>query len=457
MVAASAEQAYTFASDPRPVQQRKKFREPEAPMMPSNIMFDRRVVRGNTYAAQILPAEPLTDSMGGTAGGTGKRSGRMIPKPMTPDPVEGRRHIDVQTDTYLEELTDIVPEVEISTQTDPFMDRPPTPLYIPKKTGVDAVTQIEPGDLFDFDFEVEPVLEVLVGKSLEQGLMEVMEEEELAAMRAHQEHFEQIRNAELVATQRMEAAEKRKLEEKERRLAQERERLDREKMVREKVAAATFARGYLQGLVSSVYSNLYDSGFFYDPVEKEVEKDFLPWLKDQVALQTAHEDVARGMVDKLVAAAVKIRSDVRTKGEAAKADEKSAAEAYSEKIGEAKNRYEEEAMQRVLDQAAFIITDMYPPVVSQEMVEALREELSKPPEPEVQPEAPPEPAEGEEPAEPVEPPPEPEPIEVTDEMILETLLDRGEVTMEQITSGLTLSALGDRAYHAQPSYVEPTQ
>jgi hypothetical protein len=38
--------------------------------------------------------------------------------------------------------------------------------------------------------------------------MEVMEEEELAAMRAHQEHFEQIRNAELVATQRMEAGER---------------------------------------------------------------------------------------------------------------------------------------------------------------------------------------------------------------------------------------------------------
>jgi hypothetical protein len=50
--------------------------------------------------------------------------------------------------------------------------------------------------------------------------MEVLEEEELAAMRSHQEHFEQIRNAELVATQRMEAAECRKIEEKERRLAQ---------------------------------------------------------------------------------------------------------------------------------------------------------------------------------------------------------------------------------------------
>ena len=139
---------------------------------------------------------------------------------------------------------DTVPEAEVMTQTDAFMDRPPTPLFIPMKIGVDVETQIENGDLFDFDFEVEPILEVLVGKTLEQGLMEVMEEEELAAMRAHQEHFEQIRNAELVATQRMEAAERRKAEERERRIAQEKQRIEREKATREKVAAQTFARGY---------------------------------------------------------------------------------------------------------------------------------------------------------------------------------------------------------------------
>ena len=39
---------------------------------------------------------------------------------------------------------------------------------------------------------MEPLLEVLVGKCLEQGLMEVLEEEELAAMRAHQQHYEQV-------------------------------------------------------------------------------------------------------------------------------------------------------------------------------------------------------------------------------------------------------------------------
>lgn len=40
--------------------------------------------------------------------------------------------------------------------------------------------------LFDFDIEVKPILEVLVGKTIEQALMEVMEEEELANLRAQQ-------------------------------------------------------------------------------------------------------------------------------------------------------------------------------------------------------------------------------------------------------------------------------
>ena len=63
-------------------------------------------------------------------------------------------------------------------------------------------------------------LQVLVGKTLEQGLMEVLEEEELANLRAHQDEYDQIRAAELAEAQRMEAAETRRAQEKERRIKQ---------------------------------------------------------------------------------------------------------------------------------------------------------------------------------------------------------------------------------------------
>lgn len=52
--------------------------------------------------------------------------------------------------------------------------------------------------------------------------------------------------------------------------AQERERKERERAVRAKVAACSFARGYLGGIVRSVFQQLQDTGYFYDPVEREV-------------------------------------------------------------------------------------------------------------------------------------------------------------------------------------------
>ena len=61
--------------------------------------------------------------------------------------MEGRKHIDVQTELYLEELSDRVEEADVETQTDAFLDRPPSPLYIPAKTGIDVATQILEGEV----------------------------------------------------------------------------------------------------------------------------------------------------------------------------------------------------------------------------------------------------------------------------------------------------------------------
>lgn len=68
--------------------------------------------------------------------------------------------------------------------------------------------------LFDFDLEVKPMLEVLVGKTIEQALLEVMAEEELANLRAGQCAYEEIRNVELAEVQRLEEQERRHREEK---------------------------------------------------------------------------------------------------------------------------------------------------------------------------------------------------------------------------------------------------
>jgi hypothetical protein len=59
------------------------------------------------------------------------------------------------------------------------LPKPPTPPYVPKKTGIDEETQIWDYDLFYYDREVNPILNVVVDKTLEQALLEVEEETEL--------------------------------------------------------------------------------------------------------------------------------------------------------------------------------------------------------------------------------------------------------------------------------------
>merc|ERR1712139_418469 len=80
------------------------------------------------------------------------------------------------------EEVNIVQENTAEAQTDEFLPEPPPNEYLPQKTGIDVFTQVEDGELFDFNVEVEPLLDVLVNKTLEQSLMEVEEEHEIEAM-----------------------------------------------------------------------------------------------------------------------------------------------------------------------------------------------------------------------------------------------------------------------------------
>ncbi|XP_046334418.1 radial spoke head protein 3 homolog B-like [Haliotis rufescens] len=317
-----AEGTYTFASQPRAVQQRKKYRDPllgqqnEQSAQYGNIMYDRRIVRGNTYAQHTLPASAQPDPIEIQRQQENKR--RLIARkrakdqlrPRSPEPVEGRKHMDVQTELYLEELSDRVEEADVECQTDAFLDRPPSPLFIPAKTGVDIATQILEGDLFDFDVEARPILEVLVGKTVEQALLEVMEEEELANLRMQQRAFEELRNAELVEQQRLEEQERRHREEKERRMKQQREVLRKEKETAEKIAARVFAQSYLADLVPSVFGTLSDNGYFYDPVERDVEQGFMPWLMERVSEQLEKSELGRMVLDGMLREVVVKRMDL---------------------------------------------------------------------------------------------------------------------------------------------------
>lgn len=103
---------------------------------------------------------------------------------MTPEALQGRKHIEIQTgqaflwttseqiyhefvryavgsqiqliiiwplcsELYLEELSNVIVATDTECQTDAFLDKPATPLFIPAKSGKDVDTQIEEGEVGD--------------------------------------------------------------------------------------------------------------------------------------------------------------------------------------------------------------------------------------------------------------------------------------------------------------------
>lgn len=312
---------YSFSSQPRVVAHRRKYRNAEFQNPEEetrgfgNIMYDRRVVRGNTYASSTLPARAQPDPVEiqrqqeSKRRAIARRRAKEHFQSLTPEPVAGRKHIDVQTEFYLEELADRIEEADVDCQTDGFLDRPPSPLFVPAKSGADASTQILDGELFDFDIEVKPILEVLVGKTLEQSLIEVLEEEELANLRIQQREFLELRNAELAEQQRLEEQERRHREEKNKRMEQQKEVIKKEKETAEKIAAMAFAKSYLRDLVPTVFATLSDNGYFYDPVEKDVEQGMLPWLMENVMSEMDRYTLSRKLIDAMLRDIIKNRKE----------------------------------------------------------------------------------------------------------------------------------------------------
>jgi hypothetical protein len=73
-----------------------------------------------------------------------------------------------------------------------------------------------------------------------------------------------------------------------------------EKETAEKLAAKAFAKSYLQDLVPSVFNNLRENGYFYDPVNRDLELGFMPWILKQTLSELELLSVGRLLLDNLL-------------------------------------------------------------------------------------------------------------------------------------------------------------
>lgn len=74
--------------------------------------------------------------------------------------LEGRANVEVETDEFVEILTDKPPHYNKDCQTEFHVEPKKLRWYMEEKKGVDVDTQIQDGEIFNFDYEVGPMLNV---------------------------------------------------------------------------------------------------------------------------------------------------------------------------------------------------------------------------------------------------------------------------------------------------------
>lgn len=147
--------------------------------------------------------------------------------------------------------------------------------------GVSKKTLVEDNELFLFEDEVEPLLAVLCGKTLECARMEVLEEEELAEMKRKQAQLDNLNKLEQADVQRMEEEEAYRLKTHEAKKNLQRQKKIAQRQAHEKIVSRTLSKQYTSGLRQNVVNQLFDIGFFYNRFnEVTLKTNVIPWILD---------------------------------------------------------------------------------------------------------------------------------------------------------------------------------
>ena len=244
----------------------------------------------------------------------------------TPEAPPGKQNIDIQTDQFVSELTDKAPVYEIGCQTEYKIHRPPTPHKMPKLMGVSKKTLVEDNELFLYEEEVEPILSVLCGKTLEVARMEVLQEEEIAEMKRQQTNFVNIQEAEDEEIKKMEELEEKKLAAYEAKKSLEKSRREAKKVAHQKVASRALAKQFNRDLKVNTFILLKDVGYFSDRFKEQVmEGEVMPWLLDQTETFVKNMDSYNSYPNTLIAGYIEESS--KNHVEKVKAHEKKLADA----------------------------------------------------------------------------------------------------------------------------------
>ncbi len=306
MPAETQQMLFEHSSAPKSVkpQGTRKYRGNDEDVDPLPISSDPRVIRGSTTAlARKVAAAKQTNKVASKSrmmsSSMGAIEARQESRPTYRFDVMGHVGPDIDLTECLVSKDDGVPiqKREVESQVDAFKARPPSPAYIPRKTGIDVDTQVhDVRELFDFDAESDPIVSVIVEKTMEQAIFEVRHEEELKALELVADDFQTQKKKEL---EWQIVQEKKTLEEylEHKKLVSEREDVKREEhRVKSLVGGVAMMQQLTTSIIDEAAEELYINGTWRRPERATVEDLVLQGSADE--MQRNYK--IRGLVVKMV-------------------------------------------------------------------------------------------------------------------------------------------------------------
>jgi hypothetical protein len=303
-----------FEAAPRVIESRSKYREEdEDERLALNIMYDKRVFRGNTHNMNMVAKNltPAQQEEMRVKEEREKKKVEMIKRQL----IEFKKKKNKGEETLYDlrpgpparievDLTYFLTEhgkdegadtKTVVAQTDTFLPKPPTPKYVPKKTGIDAETQVGDYDLFYYDDAVLPILNVVVDKTLEAALLEVEEESELKAIDKYKKECERKKAKEKDEWKKEIRAEKARLKQKNELLEMARKKKRMMVETTHKLQRLNIAKAYLQNSFTNSLQFLSDSKYWRDDFEDQLKSDYKEHLLNGVQQLLVNEVVGRSI------------------------------------------------------------------------------------------------------------------------------------------------------------------
>ena len=143
--------------------------------------------------------------------------------------------------------------------------------FLPQKLGKDVGTQILDDDLFDFDRDVQPLLTVIVGKTLEQSMLELEQEEEIENLREAKLMYSKKKNEDKKRIKNLEDREIQKKYNNDAKKGHRNQIRERRKKTQKELISRVISKTYLRDLLKNSYNDLIFRGQFRDYTSSAVK------------------------------------------------------------------------------------------------------------------------------------------------------------------------------------------